>query len=73
MAACPRTPPDDEGCPGPREGTGDSDITPAVLAIGRPSFPQALIGALRRVAGVGHCMVFTFEGERSARCLLDIG
>jgi hypothetical protein len=32
-----------------------------------------MIGALRRVAGVGHCMVFTFEGERSARCLLDIG
>jgi DNA-binding CsgD family transcriptional regulator len=55
------------------KGTGENDITPAVLAIGRPSFPQALIGALRRVAGVGHCMVFTFEGERSARCLLDIG
>src|SRR5262249_7659695 len=50
-----------------------SDITPAVLAIGRPSFPQTLIGALRRVADVGHCMVFSFEGERSANCLLDAG
>jgi DNA-binding CsgD family transcriptional regulator len=50
-----------------------SDITPAVLAIGRPSFPQTLIGALRRVADVGHCMVFSFEGERSASCLLDAG
>ncbi|MBR1219512.1 helix-turn-helix transcriptional regulator [Bradyrhizobium sp. U87765 SZCCT0131] len=50
-----------------------TDITSAVLAIGRPAFPQALIGALRRVAGVGHCMVFSFAGERSARCLLDIG
>jgi hypothetical protein len=30
-----------------------ADIAPAVLAIGRPSFPQALIGTLRRVADVG--------------------
>ena len=50
-----------------------SEITPAVLAIGRPSFPNALIGALRRVADVGHCMVFSFAGERSANCLLDAG
>jgi DNA-binding CsgD family transcriptional regulator len=50
-----------------------TDIAPAVLAIGRPAFPQALIGTLRRIAGVGHCMVFTFDGERSTRCLLDIG
>lgn len=49
------------------------DITPAVLAIGRASFPQTLIGALRRVADVGHCMVFSFAGERSANCLLDAG
>ncbi|MBR1121737.1 helix-turn-helix transcriptional regulator [Bradyrhizobium lablabi] len=49
-----------------------NDITPAVLAIGRTTFPQALISALRRVADVGHCMVFSFEGERSA-CLLDAG
>ena len=53
--------------------TGSGDIAPAVLAIGRPSFPQVLIGTLRRTAGVGHCMVFTFDGERSTRCLLDIG
>jgi DNA-binding CsgD family transcriptional regulator len=50
-----------------------SDITPAVLAIGRRSFPQVLISTLRRITGIGHCMVFTFEGERSVRCLLDIG
>jgi len=49
------------------------EITPAVLAIGRPTFPQVLIGALRRVADVGHCMVFSFAGERSANCLLDAG
>ena len=49
------------------------EITPAVLAIGRPRFPQVLIGALRRVADVGHCMVFSFAGERSASCLLDAG
>ena len=49
------------------------DITPAVLAIGRATFPQALIGALRRVADVGHCMVFSFAGERRANCLLDAG
>jgi len=50
-----------------------SDITPAVLAIGRTTFPQTLIGALRRVADVGHCMVFSFAGERQANCLLDAG
>ncbi|WGS21618.1 MULTISPECIES: helix-turn-helix transcriptional regulator [unclassified Bradyrhizobium] len=50
-----------------------SDITPALLAIGRDSFPQALIGALRRVGDVGHCMVFSFAGARSAACLLDVG
>ena len=50
-----------------------SDITPALLAIGRPAFAEALIHTLRRVADVGHCMVFSFTGERSARCLLDVG
>ena len=50
-----------------------SDMTPAILAIGRPTFPQALIGSLRRTADVGHCMVFSFAGERSASCLLDVG
>jgi DNA-binding CsgD family transcriptional regulator len=50
-----------------------SDITPAVLAIGRPSFPQALITTLRRLAGVGHCMVFSFTRQAPVRCLLDIG
>lgn len=54
-------------------GSGENDIAPAVLAIGRPSFPQALIDTMRRIAGVGHCMVFTFTDERSARCLLDFG
>ena len=49
------------------------DIAPTVLAIGRPTFPQALIHSLRGVADVGHCMVFSFTGENSARCLLDIG
>jgi DNA-binding CsgD family transcriptional regulator len=38
-----------------------------VLAIGLPCFPNALIGALREVANVGHCMVFAFEEEQSAR------
>ena len=47
------------------KGPGEHDITPAVLAIGRPLFSQALIGTLQRVAGVGHCMVFSFEGEHS--------
>ncbi|MFN5489174.1 MAG: LuxR family transcriptional regulator, partial [Bradyrhizobium sp.] len=50
-----------------------SDITPALLAIGRDSFAEALIDTLRRVAGVGHCMVFSFTGPRSAACLLDVG
>jgi DNA-binding CsgD family transcriptional regulator len=54
-------------------GNFANDITPALLAIGRPAFPQALISALRRVADVGHCMVFSFAGERSTACLLDAG
>jgi len=49
------------------------EITPAVLAIGRPAFPKVLISALRRVADVGHCMVFSFTSERSTACLLDAG
>ncbi|WP_315775951.1 MULTISPECIES: helix-turn-helix transcriptional regulator [unclassified Bradyrhizobium] len=44
-----------------------------VLAIGQPEFPQVLIETLRTVADVGHCMVFTFENQRSARCLLSTG
>lgn len=52
---------------------GDQDVAGAVLAIGRPTFPDVLLSTLRRTADVGHCMVFSFAGERSARCLLDVG
>lgn len=57
----------------PAFGNFANDITPALLAIGRPAFPQALMSALRRVADVGHCMVFSFAGELSTACLLDAG
>jgi DNA-binding CsgD family transcriptional regulator len=49
------------------------DVTPAVLAIGRPDFPDILIDTLRRQAGVGHCMVFALTREGAASCLLDAG
>ncbi|WBL77429.1 helix-turn-helix transcriptional regulator [Bradyrhizobium xenonodulans] len=49
------------------------DVTPAVLAIGRPDFPNILIDTLRRQAGVGHCMVFALTRTGAARCLLDAG
>jgi len=49
------------------------DITPAVLAIGRPDFPNVLIDTLRRQAGVGHCMVFALTRAGAASCLLDAG
>ncbi|MCG2629145.1 helix-turn-helix transcriptional regulator [Bradyrhizobium sp. WYCCWR 13023] len=49
------------------------DVTPAVLAIGRPDFPSILIDTLRRQAGVGHCMVFALTRAGAARCLLDAG
>lgn len=49
------------------------DVTPAVLAIGRPDFPNILIDTLRRQAGVGHCMVFALTRAGTARCLLDAG
>jgi DNA-binding CsgD family transcriptional regulator len=48
-------------------------LAPMVLAIGLPAFPNALIDALRKVANVGHCMVFAFEEEESARCALGLG
>ena len=51
----------------------NQDMSGAVLAIGRPEFPQVLMSMLRRVADVGHCMVFSFAGEGSARCLLGMG
>ncbi|WP_426409080.1 helix-turn-helix transcriptional regulator [Bradyrhizobium ganzhouense] len=50
-----------------------SDVTPAVLAIGRPDFPNILIDTLRRQAGVGHCMVFALGRAGAASCLLDAG
>jgi len=49
------------------------DVTAAVLAIGRPDFPNVLIDTLRRQAGVGHCMVFALSRAGAASCLLDAG
>ncbi|MDN4999985.1 helix-turn-helix transcriptional regulator [Bradyrhizobium sp. GCM10027634] len=49
------------------------DVTPAVLAIGRPDFRDILIDTLRRQAGVGHCMVFALTRAGAASCLLDAG
>jgi len=49
------------------------DVTSAVLAIGRPDFPNVLIDTLHRQAGVGHCMVFALSRAGAARCLLDVG
>ncbi|MGY4285453.1 DNA-binding CsgD family transcriptional regulator [Bradyrhizobium sp. LM2.7] len=49
------------------------DIAPAVLAIGRPDFPNVLIDTLRGQAGVGHCMVFALSRTGAAHCLLDAG
>lgn len=49
------------------------DVTSAVLAIGRPDFPNVLIDTLRRQAGVGHCMVFALNRTGYASCLLDAG
>jgi DNA-binding CsgD family transcriptional regulator len=48
-------------------------LTPMVMAIGLPSFPNALIDALREVASVGHCMVFAFDEEKKARWALGLG
>jgi DNA-binding CsgD family transcriptional regulator len=55
--------------------TGDvtAMLAPMVLAIGQPSFQNALIDTLRGVANVGHCMVFAFEEESSARWALGSG
>jgi hypothetical protein len=49
------------------------DVAPAVLAIGRPDFPNVLIDTLRGLAGVGHCMVFALKRAGAAHCLLDAG
>jgi DNA-binding CsgD family transcriptional regulator len=45
----------------------------AVLHVGRPAFPDALMAHLRRVAAVDHCMVFAFANDRDAQCLLTAG
>lgn len=45
----------------------------AVLHVGRPVFPDALMAHLRRVAAVDHCMVFAFANDRDAQCLLTAG
>lgn len=58
---------------GPAYSPAAADITPAVLGIGRPDFPKVLIDTLRRLAGVGHCMVFALTRAGAARCLLDAG
>ncbi|MET4115395.1 DNA-binding CsgD family transcriptional regulator [Bradyrhizobium sp. JR4.1] len=58
---------------GTGSGLAAGDITPAVLAIGRPDFPDILIDTLRRQAGVGHCMVFALSRAGAAHCLLDAG
>ncbi|WP_461324454.1 helix-turn-helix transcriptional regulator [Bradyrhizobium diazoefficiens] len=55
------------------KGEADLDGAGAVLAIGRPAFPHVLMSTLRGVAGVDHCMVFSFAGEGSASCLLNVG
>ncbi len=51
----------------------DPGVTEAVLAIGQPQFPQALMASLRRTTNVDHCMVFTFDAAGDARCRLDLG
>jgi DNA-binding CsgD family transcriptional regulator len=51
----------------------DHSAADAVLAIGRPQFPQVLLSSLRRVAEVDHCMVFSFDESGAARCRLDLG
>ena len=48
-------------------------VCPLVLAIGQSSFAQTLIETLRTVADVGHCMVFAFDDERSARWAMSVG
>lgn len=58
---------------GPGSSVTAGDVTPAVLAIGRPDFPNTLIETLRRQAGVGHCMVFSLTSTGAASCLLDAG
>ena len=58
---------------GPSSRLAAGDVAPAVLAIGRPDFPNVLIDTLRRQAGVGHCMVFALSRGGEASCLLDAG
>lgn len=55
------------------EASAAVEAAGAVLAIGGADFASALMTSLRRSAGVDHCMVFCFDGERDARCLLDAG
>lgn len=62
---------------GQRSGRGSDAVMDgfeqAVLHLGRPAFPDALMAHLRRVAAVDHCMVFAFANDRDAQCLLTAG
>lgn len=57
----------------PHAASVDESVAGAVLAIGRPQFPQTLMASLRRIADVDHCMVFSFEDTGAAHCRLDLG
>lgn len=45
----------------------------AILRVGDHAFPDALMGHLRRIAAVDHCMVFAFMPDNTTRCLLTAG
>jgi len=44
-----------------------------ILHLGHPTFADALLAHVRRIADVDHCMVFAFKSDRDAHCLLTAG
>jgi DNA-binding CsgD family transcriptional regulator len=54
-------------------GHDQAGLDQAILRVGDRAFPDALMGHLRRIAAVDHCMVFAFKPDNTAQCLLTAG
>lgn len=48
-------------------------LAEVTLAVGSPSFGEALLRAANAVARVDHCLIFTFHHQAPSGCLLSVG
>src|SRR5512139_420181 len=48
-------------------------LADASLAVGSPTFGEALLHAANAIVRVDHCLVFTFHRQAPSGCLLTVG